>query len=120
MIRNKVYSKHVEFVLFCIVIFSIIPTTFFATTLIFVCFTLRALWAEERTFLYLGGKTILECLFRAVIEVAWKHKWLNKLLKYSICFYDGKNLKIKKKDTVNSRPLKIGNLGANSQLWFRK
>ena len=34
---------------------SIIPTAFFATTLIFVCFTLSALWAEERTYLYLGG-----------------------------------------------------------------
>lgn len=34
---------------------SIIPTAFFATTLIFVCFTLSALWAEQRTYLYLGG-----------------------------------------------------------------
>lgn len=34
---------------------SIIPTAFFATTLIFVCFTLSALWAAERTYLYLGG-----------------------------------------------------------------
>ena len=31
-----------------------------------------------------------------------------KLLKYSICFYDGKNFKIKKTDAINSRPLKIG------------
>ena len=29
-----------------------------------------------------------------------------KLLKYSICFYDGKNFKIKKKDAINSKPLK--------------
>ena len=29
-----------------------------------------------------------------------------KLLKYSICFYDVKNLKIKKTDAINSRPLK--------------
>ncbi|XP_015752790.1 PREDICTED: probable Bax inhibitor 1 [Acropora digitifera] len=34
---------------------SIIPTAFFATTLVFVCFTLSALWAEQRTYLYLGG-----------------------------------------------------------------
>lgn len=34
---------------------SIIPTAFFATTLIFVCFTLSALWAEQRAYLYLGG-----------------------------------------------------------------
>nr|XP_058956950.1 bax inhibitor 1-like [Pocillopora verrucosa] len=40
---------------------SIIPTAFFATTLIFVCFTLSALWAEERKFLYLGG-TLMSCL----------------------------------------------------------
>ena len=36
--------------------YSIIPTAFFATTLIFVCFTLSALWAEQRTYLYLGGE----------------------------------------------------------------
>ena len=29
-----------------------------------------------------------------------------KLLKDSICFYDGKYLKIKKTDAINSRPLK--------------
>ena len=28
-----------------------------------------------------------------------------KLLKYSICFYDGKNFEIKKTDAINSRPL---------------
>ena len=31
-----------------------------------------------------------------------------KLLKYSICFYDENNLKIKRTDTINLRPLKIG------------
>ena len=34
---------------------SIVPTAFFFTTLIFVCFTLSALWAEERSYLYMGG-----------------------------------------------------------------
>ncbi|XP_070569540.1 probable Bax inhibitor 1 [Ptychodera flava] len=34
---------------------SIISTAFMATTLIFVCFSLSALWAEQRAFLYLGG-----------------------------------------------------------------
>ena len=43
-----------------------------------------------------------------------------KLLKYSICFYDERNFKIKKTGTINSRPLKIENLAANSQLWYRK
>ena len=43
-----------------------------------------------------------------------------KLPRYSICFYDGKNFKIKMTDAINSRPLKIGNLGVNSQLWYRK
>ena len=37
---------------------SIVPTAFLSTTLIFVCFTLSALWAEQRKFLYLGGETI--------------------------------------------------------------
>ena len=43
-----------------------------------------------------------------------------KLLKYSICLHDEKNLKIKRTDTIKSRPLKIGKLGENSQLWYRK
>jgi len=34
---------------------TIISTAFFATALIFVCFSLTALWAEERSYLYLGG-----------------------------------------------------------------
>eukprot|EP00111_Clytia_hemisphaerica_P018580 TCONS_00054944-protein len=34
---------------------SIVTTAFFATCVIFICFTLSALWAEERTYLYLGG-----------------------------------------------------------------
>lgn len=34
---------------------SIISTAFLATTLIFVCFSFAALWAEERSYLYLGG-----------------------------------------------------------------
>ena len=38
----------------------------------------------------------------------------------SICFHNGKNFKIKKMDAINLRPLKIGNLGANSQLLYRK
>ena len=43
-----------------------------------------------------------------------------KLLKYSICLHDEKNLKIKRTDTIKSRPLKIGKLGESSQLWYRK
>ena len=31
-----------------------------------------------------------------------------------------KRLKIKRMDTINSRPLKIGSLGDNSQLCYRK
>jgi len=34
---------------------QIISTAFFASALIFVCFSLTALWAEERSYLYLGG-----------------------------------------------------------------
>ena len=35
---------------------------------------------------------------------------------FLVCFYDENNLKSKKTDTINLRPLKIGNLGENSQL----
>jgi len=34
---------------------TIVSTAFFASALIFVCFSLTALWAEERSYLYLGG-----------------------------------------------------------------
>ena len=37
---------------------TIVSTAFFSSTLIFVCFSLTALWAEERSFLYLGGSLI--------------------------------------------------------------
>lgn len=34
---------------------TIVTTAFFASCLIFVCFSLSALWAEDRSFLYMGG-----------------------------------------------------------------
>ncbi|EDO45792.1 predicted protein [Nematostella vectensis] len=34
---------------------SIVVTAFFATVMIFACFTVSALWAEQRSVLYLGG-----------------------------------------------------------------
>lgn len=34
---------------------QIISTAFFASALIFVCFSLTSLWAEKRSYLYLGG-----------------------------------------------------------------
>ncbi|XP_057304475.1 probable Bax inhibitor 1 isoform X2 [Hydractinia symbiolongicarpus] len=34
---------------------TIVSTAFFASCLIFVCFSLSALWAEDRSYLYLGG-----------------------------------------------------------------
>lgn len=34
---------------------QIIVTAFFASTLIFVCFSLSALWSQRRSYLYLGG-----------------------------------------------------------------
>ena len=35
---------------------SIIVTAFFASAMIFVCFSLCALLAEDRSFLYIGGQ----------------------------------------------------------------
>jgi len=40
---------------------TIISTAFFATALIFVCFSLTSLWAEQRSLLYLGG-SLMSCL----------------------------------------------------------
>lgn len=34
---------------------TIVTTAFFASCLIFVCFSLTALWAEDRSYLYMGG-----------------------------------------------------------------
>ena len=50
---ERVHYYKMEHIFFA---FSIVPTAFFYTTLIFICFTVSALWAEERSFLYLGGK----------------------------------------------------------------
>lgn len=41
---------------------SIIPTAFLGTCVIFISFTLAALYSERRSFLYLGGIYIL-CVF---------------------------------------------------------
>ena len=52
-------NKFILLLIYCnVCCCSIIPTAFFATMLIFVCFTLSALWAEQRTYLYLGGETV--------------------------------------------------------------
>ena len=40
---------------------QIISTAFFASALIFVCFSLTALWADDRSYLYLGG-TLMSAL----------------------------------------------------------
>eukprot|EP00062_Callorhinchus_milii_P025420 gi/632986382/ref/XP_007910207.1/ PREDICTED: bax inhibitor 1 [Callorhinchus milii] len=40
---------------------SIIPTSFLATALIFSCFTLSALYAQRRSYLFLGG-ILMSCL----------------------------------------------------------
>jgi len=39
---------------------TIVITAFFASCLIFVCFSLSALWAEDRSLLYMGG-TLFSC-----------------------------------------------------------
>ncbi len=51
---------------------SIIPTAFLSTCVIFVCFTLTALYSERRAWLYLGGKSCTpiyeyECVYMCAI-----------------------------------------------------
>lgn len=44
--------------LFMILLYSIVPTAFLATSVIFASFTLVALWTERRSLLYLGGSLL--------------------------------------------------------------
>ena len=39
---------------------SILPTAFMGTAMIFTCFTLSALYARRRSYLFLGGILMLE------------------------------------------------------------
>lgn len=44
----------------CLFLNSILPTAFMGTAMIFTCFTLSALYARRRSYLFLGGKYGLE------------------------------------------------------------
>src|SRR6218665_2529688 len=57
----------------CVIIHScsIIPTAFLATSLIFICFTLSSLLAEDRKWLALGGENIISIpLFVVCVDYA--------------------------------------------------
>lgn len=66
---------------------SIISTAFFATTLIFICFTLSALWAEERSFLYMGG-TLLSCV-TTLCFLGFVNIFFGSQMLYQIHLYGG-------------------------------
>ncbi|EDV26930.1 putative Bax inhibitor 1 [Trichoplax sp. H2] len=64
---------------------SIIPTAFLATTLIFVGFTLSALWAEERKYLYMGGT--LMSLLSTLCFLGFLNIFLGSQLLFNINLY---------------------------------
>lgn len=66
---------------------TIITTAFFATCLIFVCFSLSALWAEERSYLYLGG-TLMSALSMLMIMGLANIFFQSKMM-YQIHLYGG-------------------------------
>ncbi|XP_065052179.1 probable Bax inhibitor 1 [Rhopilema esculentum] len=66
---------------------SIIPTAFLATCLIFACFSLSALWAKERSYLYLGG-TLLSAL-SVMLLLGIANIFLGSHLIYKIQLYGG-------------------------------
>lgn len=66
---------------------SIITTSFFATCLIFICFSLSALWAEERSYLYLGG-TLLSSLSTLCL-LSFANIFFGSQLLYQIHLYAG-------------------------------
>ena len=53
---------------------QIVMTAFLLTTIIFVCFTLSALYTQKRTYLYLGGRRESEVDFsiNASFQVYWQ------------------------------------------------
>jgi len=66
---------------------SIITTAFFATCLIFICFSLSALWADERSYLYLGG-TLLSGL-TTLCFLGFVNIFFGSQLIYQIHLYGG-------------------------------
>lgn len=56
--KHRVYSSSPQSNVFFLN--SILPTAFIGTAMIFTCFTLSALYARRRTYLFLGGKCGLE------------------------------------------------------------
>lgn len=66
---------------------SIVPTAFLATCLIFVCFTLSALWAKERSYLYLGG--ILTSSLTVMCFLGLANIFFGSYLIYKIQLYGG-------------------------------
>jgi len=66
---------------------SIIVTAFFATVLIFGCFTLSALWAEQRSYLYLGG--ILGSGLSIMLLLGLVNLFVGSFFLYQIHLYGG-------------------------------
>jgi len=66
---------------------SIIPTAFLATCVIFASFSLSALWAKERSYLYLGG-TLLSCM-TVLLVLGLANIFMGSYLIYQIQLYGG-------------------------------
>jgi len=66
---------------------SIVATAFFASTLIFVCFSLSALWAEDRSYLYLGGTLMSGLSIMCVLGLA--NIFFRSQMIYQINLYGG-------------------------------
>lgn len=66
---------------------SIVPTAFLATCLIFVCFTLSALLAKERSYLYLGG--MLSSCLTVMCLLGLANIFFGSYLIYKVQLYGG-------------------------------
>lgn len=66
---------------------SIVSTAFFASCLIFVCFSLCALWAEDRSYLYMGGTLMSAMSLLAVFGLM--NIFFQSQLIYQIHLYGG-------------------------------
>uniref|UniRef100_A0A3P8Z1L8 Transmembrane BAX inhibitor motif-containing protein 6 n=1 Tax=Esox lucius TaxID=8010 RepID=A0A3P8Z1L8_ESOLU len=81
------FTGNLIFCLFCLPLTSIIVTAFLGTSVIFVCFTLSALYAQRRSYLFLGG-TLMSGL-SILLLVSFLNMFLGSVMLFKAHIYLG-------------------------------